>query len=204
MELPLADLKTTAALIELFKKWFEDAKQQEKFDHTAMSLATVDSEGQPSNRIVLLKEVSTQGFAFYTNYHSRKAKELEAAKKAALLFWWPTLGRQIRIEGPISLTTEAESDAYFSTRPLESRLGAIASQQSETLGSREELWEKVKALEKEYRAKKMEPPRPANWGGYWLKPVKMEFWQNGDFRLHDRFLFDLQKDGSWNSRRLFP
>jgi pyridoxamine 5'-phosphate oxidase len=169
-----------------------------------MSLSTVGPGGQPSSRIVLLKAVDENGFVFFTNYESRKSNELLDKKKAALLFWWPTLGRQVRIEGEVQKTTEEESDVYFSTRPLESRLGAIASHQSQPLESRQALVSKVKELEAIYSEKKTEPPRPPNWGGFRLAPDSIEFWQNGEFRLHDRFLFEKNPSGTWNGKRLYP
>ena len=174
-----------------FAAWF--AGQSE-----AMALATAAADGQPSVRMVLLKGFDERGFVFFTSYGSRKGRELEANPRAALLFHWQPLGRQVRVEGTASRVPADESDAYFRSRPLGSRLSAIASAQSEPVAARTELEARVAALEGD-----PDPPRPADWGGYALAPAAYEFWQHRDDRLHDRFRYE--RDGAaWRIERLQP
>ncbi len=162
------------------------------------ALATASADGAPSVRLVLVKGFDERGFVFYTGYGSRKGRELAENPRAALLLYWDTLGRQVRIEGTVERVSAAESDAYFATRPLPSRLSAIVSRQSEPIGSREELEQRVAAL-----ADQTDPPRPKEWGGYRLVPSTYEFWQHRDDRLHDRFRYT-PADGGWTIERLAP
>ncbi|PSC04472.1 pyridoxamine 5'-phosphate oxidase [Alsobacter soli] len=187
----------------LFAEWFEEAKASEPNDPNAMALATVDESGLPDVRMVLLKGQDARGFVFYTNTESAKGVELAANPKAALVFHWKSLRRQVRVRGPVERVTDAEADAYFQSRPRDSRIGAWASQQSRSLESRFAL-EKAVAL---YAAKYAigEVPRPAHWTGFRIRPVQMEFWQDKPFRLHDRIVFRRpQPEGDWSRDRLYP
>lgn len=187
--------------INQFQRWFDEAVVAKMPDPNAMTLATVDADGQPSARIVLLKGVDASGFTFFTNYESRKGLDLQTNPRAALLFHWVQLERQVRIEGEVRKVDDAESDAYYASRPLGSRLGAWASEQSREVASREVL----EAREAEYRQKFGEdPPRPPHWGGYRLIPNWIEFWQGRASRLHDRIGFRRQPDGAWQIVRLSP
>ncbi|MDP3671464.1 MAG: pyridoxamine 5'-phosphate oxidase [Telluria sp.] len=185
----------------LFSTWFEQALKAEVNEPNAMSLATVDEHGKPSSRIVLVKQFDRRGFTWYTNYDSQKGRELGANAHAALLFFWSELERQIRIEGRVERTAAQESDKYFHSRPLKSRLSAIASAQSTPIASRS-------ALEQHYDATAArfgeQPPRPENWGGFRLVPERIEFWQGRQSRFHDRIVYTLQADGSWTRQRLQP
>src|SRR4051812_31517986 len=167
-----------------------------------MTLATVGAQGRPSARVVLLRKLDERGFCFFTNYESRKGQELAANPWAALLFWWGRLERQVRIEGEVERLSEAESDAYYHSRPLGSQLGAWASPQSQVIANRDFLEERLAGLESEYADHA--PPRPPFWGGYRLVPTVFEFWQGGPHRLHDRLRYQLQTDGSWQIERLAP
>lgn len=187
--------------VELFKEWLEAAEKAEPNDHEAMALATVGADGQPSVRMVLLKGVDAGGFSFYTNMESRKGRELAACPKAALCFHWKSLSRQVRVEGQVVLVPAPVVDAYFKTRHALSRLGAWASQQSQVLQSRAALEARVKEFEKKFGSGEI--PRPPHWSGYKVVPYKIEFWQQGDGRLHDRFLFTKTEDG-WDLTRLNP
>lgn len=186
----------------ILRAWIDAAAASEPNDPGAMTLATVDCEGMPNARIVLLKEVAAESVVFFTNYQSVKAQELETAGKAAFLLHWKTLGRQVRGRGAVTRVPESESDAYFATRPLDSRLGAWASAQSQPLDSREALMARLE----EMRARFGEtPPRPPHWGGYRLVPVEIEFWADGAFRLHDRYRWQRPRMGaSWTVERLNP
>lgn len=167
-----------------------------------MALATATPTGAPSVRMVLLKGLDARGFVFYTNYSSRKGQELRRNGKAALLFFWPELHRQVRVTGRVAKLASAESDAYFATRPPGSKLAACASPQSRTIASREWLlasWEKLRE-----RYPKGDPPRPQHWGGYVVRPETMEFWQSGEHRLHDRIRFRKNRAGGWTRDRLAP
>lgn len=188
--------------IEQFKVWFNDAITASVMEVNAMNLATVNESGQPSSRIVLLKDVDERGFIFFTNYVSRKAKEIELHPVAALNFFWVEQMRQIRIEGKITKVSAKESDDYFKTRPRLSQLGAHASEQSEVIESREIIEQRLRKLDQEFIGREVN--RPACWGGYLLTPHQIEFWQGRPNRLHDRFRYTLQKDLSWQIDRLSP
>ena len=184
-----------------FTSWFEQALQAQVNEPNAMNVATVDANGRPSSRIVLVKQFDERGFTWYTNYDSRKAQELRANPHAALLFFWSELERQVRIEGRVETTSAEESDKYFHSRPLKSRLSAIASQQSAPIDNRA-------ALERNYEAVAATageaPARPSNWGGFRLVPERIEFWQGRRSRFHDRIVYERQEDGSWVRQRLQP
>ena len=187
----------------LFFAWMAEAQASEPADPEAMAVATVDSNGLPNVRMILLKGADERGFVFYTNRESAKGNELAATPKAALLFYWKSLGRQIRMRGPVEPATKAEADAYFATRHRESRIGACASRQSRPLASRAALEAEVERLTKSFGEEPVD--RPAYWRGYRLIPLEIEFWQNGPFRLHDRIVF---RRGSpqdcWTKTRLYP
>lgn len=187
--------------IRFFERWFEEALQAEVREPNAMTLATLGAEGQPAARIVLLKGVDEQGFVFFTNYESRKARELEACPRAALVFWWEALERQVRIEGTVKRVAAAESDAYFASRPRGSRLGAWASDQSRPLEDRSVLEQKLAEVDAAYSGEPV--PRPPHWGGFRLTPTLFEFWQGRASRLHDRLEYTPGPDG-WTIRRLAP
>jgi pyridoxamine 5'-phosphate oxidase len=189
---------------DFFDRWYGEVQVSQIPQANSMTLVTSTQDGTPSARVVLLKDVQEGEFRFFTNYGSRKAKELVENPKAQLLFYWPTLGRQIRIEGVVSKTSAAASDAYWYTRPRESRIGAIASRQSHILGSMPELKARVAEVEKEFEGK--EVPRPDFWGGFSLKPSRFEFWEDGAFRLHERIVYlrPALENGEWLSHRLSP
>ncbi|WP_294236488.1 pyridoxamine 5'-phosphate oxidase [uncultured Sphingomonas sp.] len=186
----------------LFDAWFAEARASEINDSNAMALATVDASGQPSVRMVLLKGHDARGFVFYTNRESRKAQELGEGSKAALLFHWKSLRRQIRIEGPVSRVDDPESDAYFASRSRDSQLGAWASDQSRPLPDRatfEARFEDMRA-----RFEGGEVPRPPHWGGYRVTPQRIEFWLDREHRLHERRIFTRTAEGGWDEGLLFP
>ncbi|RMD90478.1 MAG: pyridoxamine 5'-phosphate oxidase [Alphaproteobacteria bacterium] len=187
----------------LFESWFAEAEAQEPRDANAMILATADARGRPSARAVLLKAWDARGFVFYTNLDSRKGRELAANPQAALLFYWKSLSRQIRIEGETSLVDDAEADAYFATRPRESQLAAWASHQSEVMPEGRASFERALA-EVTARFEGREVPRPPRWSGYRLAPDSFEFWREEPFRMHDRQVFARQADGGWEIRYLYP
>jgi pyridoxamine 5'-phosphate oxidase len=187
----------------LFTAWLKDASGAEPRDPTAMTLATVDTDGTPDARMVLLKGVDARGFVFYTNMDSKKGRELDAHPAAALVFHWKSLNRQVRVRGPVEHVTDADADAYFATRPRQAQIGAWASKQSSPLESRF-AFEKAVAL---YAAKYAvgAVPRPPNWSGFRILPLRMEFWHDRPFRLHDRIEF--RRDGldrPWSKTRLYP
>jgi len=189
--------------LRLFTAWLEDASASEPRDPTAMTLATVDSDGMPNARMVLLKGVDERGFVFFTNIESQKGRELDRQPKAALVFHWKSLNRQVRVRGAVERVTAAEADAYFATRPKQAQIGAWASKQSSPLESRL-AFEKAVAL---YAAKYAlgEVPRPHYWSGYRILPQVIEFWHDRPFRLHDRVEFRRDKaDGAWRKTRLYP
>jgi len=187
----------------LFRTWLADAEKSEPCDPEAMALATADSSGLPNVRMVLLKGADERGFVFYTNCESAKGGELAANAKAALLFFWKSLGRQIRVRGPIEPVTDAEADAYFATRHPQSRIGAWASKQSRPLESRAVLEKAVARYAAEFEGRPI--PRPDYWRGFRVRPVEIEFWQNGDYRLHDRVVFRrAEPEQSWAKTRLNP
>ena len=186
--------------IDLFTSGLDEAKTTEPNDPDAMSFASVSSDGYPSVRMVLLRKFNKKGFIFFTNYNSRKSNEINANSKGALCFHWKSLRRQVRAVGNVEKATDQESDDYYFSRPLGSRIGAWASKQSKLLDSRETLLKRVKEYENQFEDK---PPRPEFWGGFRLIPKEIEFWSDGKFRLHDRFRF-IQVKNKWKSNRLYP
>ncbi len=188
----------------LFAAWLLEAEKSEPNDPNAMALATVDADGLPDVRMVLLKDFDEDGFVFYTNYESAKGRELIGQPKAALLFHWKSLRRQVRVRGPVEQVSAAEADAYFATRPRHSRLGAWASQQSRPLESRFALEKAVALVAARYPLG--EVPRPPHWSGFRIRPQQVEFWKDGAFRLHDRvvFLRESPDDAEWRRERLYP
>ena len=184
-----------------FDKWFDEAIKAEVPEANSMSLATVGADQRPSSRIVLIKQFDQRGFTWYTNYASRKGKQLQANPHAALLFHWVELERQVRIEGSVVQVSAEESDAYFHSRPLGSRIGAIASEQSEAVVDRAALEEQFTQTEQDQGD---HPQRPPHWGGYRLIPDYIEFWQGRRSRLHDRIAYALQAQGRWEQQRLQP
>jgi len=197
----LDETHSAAAPLAQFEHWLQEAITSEVAEPTAMTLATVGAGGRPSTRVVLLKGCDARGLVFYTNYRSRKARELGSNPQAALQFFWPELERVVRIEGRIEMTSAEESDAYFSTRPLDSRIGAWASPQSEVIPSRAVLVAEAARYGARYL---LDPPRPPHWGGYRLIPDTFEFWQGRKSRLHDRLRYAMQPDGQWLRERLAP
>jgi pyridoxamine 5'-phosphate oxidase len=187
--------------IELFRSWFEAAQGAGVLLPEAVTLATATPDGIPSARMVLLKEVDARGFVFFTNYGSRKARELDANPRAALCFHWAVLQRQVRVSGRVARVATEESAEYFATRPRGSQIGAWASRQSQSLPSREDLERAVRDLGEKYAGQDV--PLPPFWGGYRLEPEQIEFWQGRADRLHDRLVFTREGDG-WSTRRLYP
>ena len=185
-----------------FAAWMSEAERSEPRDPNAMTLATATKDGLPSARAVLLKGADERGFVFYTNTESRKGDELAENPRAALLFHWKSLGRQIRIEGRVESVTPAEADAYFASRPRISRLGAWASDQSQPLNARQTLERRLAEAEARYPNEDI--PRPPHWSGYRVIPESFEFWQDMPYRLHDRTVFTCGTDGDWTARKLFP
>jgi len=183
-----------------FARWFEEAHAAELMEPNAMALATVDAEGRPACRMVLLKGADASGFTFFTNFESRKGRDLAANPRASLLFWWDRLHRQVRIEGTVEKVAAEEADGYFHSRPYGSRIGAAASPQSRVITSRAELEERFAALEAEHPET---PPRPPHWGGYRVVPDHFEFWQGRESRLHDRLVY-VPKEQGWRIERLAP
>jgi len=194
----LTEKKISPNPYEQFGWWLEDATNDSIVEPNAMTLSTATKEGKPSSRIVLLKAFSEEGFIFYTNYHSRKGKEISENNSAALLFFWDKLERQVRLEGTIEKIEANLSEKYFASRPFESKLSAIVSEQSEEIPSREFLEDKLEALKESG-----ETNRPENWGGYILKTNYFEFWQGRASRLHDRIVYELE-NGAWKTKRLAP
>lgn len=184
-----------------FEYWFDEAMGANIPEPHAFMISTVDAEGKPSSRIVLLRNADQNGFVFFTNYKSRKGHNIEVNPNVCATFFWHDLQRQVRIEGTIEKISAAESDEYFATRPRESQIGAWASNQSEVLESREALEERTAQLTAQYEGQTV--PRPPHWGGYRIKPTAIEFWQGRASRLHDRFLYTLE-GGNWDIKRLNP
>jgi pyridoxamine 5'-phosphate oxidase len=187
--------------IAQFTRWFEEALKAEVNEPNAMSVSTVDERGRPSSRIVLIKQFDARGFTWYTNYDSQKGQQLSGNPFAAMLFFWSELERQVRIEGRVERTSAEESDKYFNSRPLKSRLSAIASHQSETIASRADLEHNYEEVARQYGEA---PQRPQHWGGFRLVPERIEFWQGRRSRFHDRVVYTRQEDGSWTRQRLQP
>jgi len=185
----------------LFGLWFSQAVEVESTEPNAMMLATVDGHGQPHLRTLLLKGFDSRGFVFFTNYQSAKGEQLLAHPRAAMTFWWPDLERQVRIEGQVELVSDEESDQYFHSRPLGSRLGAWTSPQSQVISGREELEQRLAAVQAQYADSA--PPRPPHWGGFRLVPQMVEFWQGRPSRLHDRLRYR-RSDEQWLRERLAP
>lgn len=186
----------------LFGRWFEDALRADVPEPTAMSLATATVEGRPSSRMVLLKGFDEQGFVFYTNHESRKGAQLQENPRAALVFWWAALERQVRVEGRVEQLTDRESDTYFHSRPQGSQLGAVVSRQSRIIAGREWLERRLRELTEEYAGQE-EIPRPDYWGGYRVVPNEIEFWMGRPNRLHDRLRYR-RSAGDWRLERLSP
>ena len=187
---------------QLVTKWLDEAWKSEPWDANAMALATADSSGLPNVRIVLLKEIEDDGFVFYTNSESTKGEELAANAQAAFVIHWKSLGRQVRARGLIEPVSAEQSDAYFNSRHPQSRAGAIASQQSRPLEARESLVEATAKIRADHNDA---PPRPAHWHGYRIKPTEIEFWADGEHRLHDRFRWTRDTpEGDWTIMRLHP
>jgi pyridoxamine 5'-phosphate oxidase len=214
MNRPIADLRKDYALqslseaevkpnpLQQFQIWFDQAIAAEVPEPNAMTLATATPEGIPAARIVLLKGLDEQGFMFYTNYESRKGQELTANPRAVLVFWWAELERQVRIEGTVEKVEEAEAIAYFQSRPVGSRLGAWASNQSQVIHDRQVLEQRLQELTQQYQDQEI--PKPAHWGGYRVIPTAIEFWQGRPSRLHDRLRYRQEPSSQWKIERLAP
>ena len=188
--------------IPLFKKWLSEAEKTEPRDPNAMQLATVAKNGMPSVRTVLLKDIINGNFVFYTNYESRKSNEILDTSKGAICFYWKSLNRQVRLVGSIKKVSDEISDNYYKSRSRGSRIGAWSSKQSRELDSRNTLMEEVKAFEAKYPNN---IPRPNFWGGFALTPIEFEFWEDGDFRLHNRFILKpTEKKDQWTAKRYYP
>lgn len=189
--------------IAAFDGWLQEAAASEPNDPNAMSLATVGADGMPNARMVLLKGHDARGFVFYTNLESQKGGELADNAQAALCFHWKSLHRQVRVQGPISAVSDAEADAYFNSRGRQSRIGAWASQQSRPLADRAELEAAFAKIDAQYPDEDI--PRPPHWSGRCISPLRIEFWQDGDHRLHDRLVFKrASADAAWETERLYP
>src|SRR6056297_141646 len=197
----LSEEDLTADPIILFRKWLEEAVESKAAEPNAMSLATISEDGTPNSRVVLLKEVGDRSIRFYTNYTSRKGKDLEINPFAAVSFWWPELERQVRMKGSIKKVSREESDEYFKSRPRESQLGAWASSQSSVVENREKLKEDYDNVSKQFKNTVI--PTPEYWGGIDIYVNEIEFWQGRPSRLHDRILFTFEQD-KWNYKRLQP
>ncbi|MBI4027127.1 MAG: pyridoxamine 5'-phosphate oxidase [Verrucomicrobia bacterium] len=185
-----------------FQKWFQQVLATQLTEPNAMTLATADKEGRPSARIVLLKGVDDRGFVFYTNYESRKGRDLAENPHAALVFYWTELERQVCVTGEVARVAREESEAYFKSRPMLNRVGAWVSKQSQVMSGREALEQGFKMMVETYRDREI--PLPPNWGGFRLSPQTIEFWQGRPSRLHDRFRYSRQADNAWRIERLWP
>lgn len=198
----LSEKEVAADAIAQFDQWWDDAINSELEEVNAMTLATASADGIPDARIVLLKGYDKNGFVFFTNYQSNKGKEMEQNPNACLVFFWAALERQVRITGTVEKISAAESDAYFISRPIGSRMGAWASPQSNVITKREAIEDNLKEIEQRFSNGNI--PRPPHWGGYIVKPVQIEFWQGRPSRLHDRIRYTLQTEGKWLIERLAP
>tara|TARA_B100000131_G_C18015569_1_gene572321 strand:- start:466 stop:1095 length:630 start_codon:yes stop_codon:yes gene_type:complete len=187
--------------INLFKKWFSKAKETEINDPNAVAIATSDNNNQPSVRMVLLKGLSDKGFVFYTNFNSKKSNDLKSNKKASMCFHWKSLRRQVRVSGSVEKVADSEADDYYNSRPYKNKIGAWASSQSETLKNRQEFLEKVKNFENKYPSNNV--PRPPYWSGWRLIPVQIEFWLDGEGRIHERLNY-VQRNNEWKKELLYP
>lgn len=196
-----SDLKNNP--IEQFELWMQQAIENNVTEPTAMVLSTVDAQGFPSSRIVLLKDYQEDGFYFFTNYLSKKGQDISVNSNVSLLFFWSELQRQVRIHGQVSVADKQVSDDYFASRPKESKIGAIASPQSQKIASRKELEDRVSVVADQYRSNN-DVPRPAFWGGYRVEPNYIEFWQGGGSRLHDRLIYEKEEAGHWVKYRVAP
>jgi pyridoxamine 5'-phosphate oxidase len=197
----LSERELAADPIDQFRLWLEQAMTVDPKEFTAMTLATADCAGRPSARVVLLKGVDERGFVFYTHYDNHKGRELRENPRAALVFYWPLQDRQVRVEGTVEKTSRAESEAYFASRPLGSRVGAWASPQSRRISSREELERKVREAGERFGEN---VPLPPDWGGFRVHPETIEFWQGRPSRLHDRLCYSRDSEGHWRIERLAP
>jgi pyridoxamine 5'-phosphate oxidase len=197
----LSELEVNNNPFSQFSSWWDEAVQSEIDEVNAMTLSTITNEGKPSSRIVLLKGFDSKGFVFFSNYNSSKAQQISSNSHVSLLFFWKELERQIRIDGVCSKVSAEESDAYFHSRPIGSRLGAWASPQSEKIQDREVLVQRLASVTQEFGLENV--PRPPHWGGYQVVPTRIEFWQGRSNRLHDRILYE-QQELSWQISRLAP
>jgi pyridoxamine 5'-phosphate oxidase len=194
-----------AEALSTFAELFEEAKAGSELEPNAMTVATATADGRPSARTVLLKSFDDHGFVFYTHLHSRKGRELEANPRAALLFLWRSLhsaGIQVRIEGQVEVVGDDEANAYFASRARLSQVGAWASAQSETLGSREDFEDRIAQVEEEFEGREI--PRPEGWSGFRVVPEVIEFWYGAEFRLHERWRYECDANGEWDKRMLYP
>jgi len=186
----------------LFQRWFNEAREAGLILPESMTLCTASKDGRPSGRLVLLKQADEQGFVFYTNYGSQKARELDSNPQASLVFFWAPLERQVRVEGLVARVSAAESDEYFQTRPRDSQIGALASPQSEVISGRDELQRRFDELAAQFGDGPID--RPEHWGGYRVQPNRIEFWKGRPGRLHDRLLYEREAGGAWTIKRLAP
>ena len=187
--------------IELFKKWFLEAEASEINDHNAVAIATSNEANQPSVRMVLLKGLSEKGFVFYTNFNSKKGSDLKFNKKASMCFHWKSLRRQVRVIGFVEKVTDKEADEYYNSRPYKNKIGAWASSQSQTLAKREDFIKKINEYEKKYPSDNV--PRPPHWSGWRLLPSEIEFWLDGEGRIHERLNY-IKENGEWKKELLYP